>query len=65
MRPALRRLPTRDRRILLLRFFESRTQQEIADELGVTQMQVSRLLARIMRDLRRHLGEPPEELRAS
>jgi RNA polymerase sigma-B factor len=65
LRPALSRLATRDRRILMLRFFEGRTQQEIADELGVTQMQVSRLLARIMRDLRRHLGEPAEGLRAS
>jgi RNA polymerase sigma-B factor len=39
-------------RIVYLRFFEQRTQQEIADEIGVTQMQVSRLLARILRDLR-------------
>ena len=47
----------RDRRILFLRFFEDCTQQEIAEEIGVTQMQVSRLIARIMRDLRRDLGE--------
>jgi RNA polymerase sigma-B factor len=50
--PAVRRLSERDRRILYLRFFEGRTQQEIGQDLGVTQMQVSRLLARIMRDLR-------------
>jgi RNA polymerase sigma-B factor len=50
--PVVRRLSERDRRILYLRFFEGRTQQEIGQELGVTQMQVSRLLARIMRDLR-------------
>lgn len=50
--PAARRLSERDRRILYLRFFEGRTQQEIGQDLGVTQMQVSRLLARIMRDLR-------------
>ena len=50
--PAMRGLTERDRRILYLRFFEGRTQQEIGHELGVTQMQVSRLLARIMRDLR-------------
>ena len=48
----MRRLKERDRRILYLRFFEDRTQQEIADEIGVTQMQVSRLLSRILRDLR-------------
>ena len=50
--PAVRNLPPRDRRILYLRFFEDQTQEEIGQELGVTQMQVSRLLARIMRDLR-------------
>ena len=50
--PVLRRLKERDRRILYMRFFEERTQQEIADDIGVTQMQVSRLLSRIMRDLR-------------
>ena len=50
--PVVRRLSERDRRILYLRFFEGRTQHEIGQELGVTQMQVSRLLARIMRDLR-------------
>ena len=55
--PVVRRLKERDRRILFLRFFEDRTQQEIAEEIGVTQMQVSRLIARIMRDLRRDLGE--------
>ena len=52
----MRRLKERDRRILYMRFFEERTQQEIADDIGVTQMQVSRLLSRIMRDLRTELG---------
>lgn len=50
--PVLSGLPDRDRRILYLRFVEERTQREIGDELGVTQMQVSRLLHRILRDLR-------------
>ena len=53
--PVVRRLKPRDRRIVYLRFFEQRSQQEIADEIGVTQMQVSRLLARILRDLRKDL----------
>jgi RNA polymerase sigma-B factor len=53
--PVLRRLPERDRRILYLRFFEDRTQHEIGHEIGVTQMQVSRLLMRILDDVRREL----------
>jgi RNA polymerase sigma-B factor len=53
--PAVRQLRERDRRILYLRFFKECTQQEIADQIGVTQMQLSRLLGRIMRDLRTKL----------
>jgi RNA polymerase sigma-B factor len=50
--PAVRSLSERDRRIVFLRFFEDRSQVEIGAELGVTQMQISRLLDRILRDLR-------------
>jgi RNA polymerase sigma-B factor len=50
--PVVRTLPSRDRRIIYLRFFEEQSQEQIGAELGVTQMQVSRLLARILRDLR-------------
>jgi RNA polymerase sigma-B factor len=60
LRPVLRRLPPRDRRIVQLRFFEGCTQREVADDIGVTQMQVSRLLSRIMRDLRGWLDEPAD-----
>jgi RNA polymerase sigma-B factor len=55
--PVVRQLCERDRRILLLRFFRGLTQQEIAEDIGVTQMQVSRLLTRIMGDLRRSIEE--------
>ncbi|WGL51122.1 sigma-70 family RNA polymerase sigma factor [Nocardioides sp. BP30] len=54
--PVIKELPERDRRIIYLRFFEDQTQEEIGAELGVTQMQVSRLLTRILRDLRSALG---------
>jgi RNA polymerase sigma-B factor len=53
--PAVRALAPRDRRILELRFFEGWTQEQIARDIGVTQMQVSRLLSRILRDLRSEL----------
>lgn len=60
LEPALRQLKPRDRRILELRYFRGLTQQEIGDDIGVTQMQVSRLIARILRDLRDAIG-PDEE----
>ncbi len=55
--PVVQRLSDRDRSILRMRFFDGLTQREIADTIGVTQMQVSRLLTRIFRDLRRELGD--------
>jgi len=53
--PAVRRLGERDRRIVELRFFEGWTQEQIAQEIGVTQMQVSRLLSRILHTLREQI----------
>ncbi len=50
-------LAERDRRILYLRYFEELSQEQIGQELGVSQVQVSRLLSRILRDLRAGLGE--------
>jgi RNA polymerase sigma-B factor len=44
--PALRKLPERDRRTLHLRFVEDMTQSQIAAEIGVSQMHVSRLIRR-------------------
>lgn len=49
--PAVRGLSDRDRRILRLRFYDDCTQAEIGADLGVTQMQVSRLLSRILAEL--------------
>lgn len=55
--PLMRRLTGRERRILQLRFVGQRTQQEIANDIGVTQMQVSRLLAGLMRRLHSDLAD--------
>ena len=49
---AARHLPSREREILYLRFGEDLTQSEIADRVGVSQMQVSRLLRRSLQRLR-------------
>ena len=50
--PLIEELSERDRRIIALRFFQGWTQTQIASDLGVTQMQVSRLLSRILENLR-------------
>lgn len=57
----MRGLTPRERRILELRFFGGYTQAEIGADIGVTQMQVSRLLNRILERLRKRLVEtgPP------
>jgi len=57
--PVLRELAERDRLILSMRFYEGLTQREIAARIGVTQMQVSRLLTRILGQLRHGVGEMP------
>ncbi|MGN6300879.1 MAG: SigB/SigF/SigG family RNA polymerase sigma factor [Angustibacter sp.] len=57
LRPLLHRLPEREKRILALRFFRGLSQREIADELGISQMHVSRLLARTVEDLRRGVDD--------
>lgn len=50
--PVIRQLPESDREILTLRFFEEWTQEQIAEKLGTSQMQISRRLSRLMRQLR-------------
>jgi RNA polymerase sigma-B factor len=47
-------LPEREQKIVYLRFFEGLTQSEIADEIGISQMHVSRLLVRSLETLGQH-----------
>jgi RNA polymerase sigma factor (sigma-70 family) len=56
LRPLCERLTIRDRRLLYLRFFCGWTQARIAAECGMTQIQVSRTLSRILAEMRRQLG---------
>jgi RNA polymerase sigma-B factor len=58
--PALRSLTERERLIVRLRFVEDLTQEEIGERIGVTQMQVSRLLKKVMVKLRTELGANTE-----
>lgn len=55
LRPLLAQLPERERTVLVLRFFESMTQTQIAERVGVSQMHVSRLLAKSLARLRDQL----------
>jgi RNA polymerase sigma-B factor len=57
LRPAMQTLGTRERRILRLRFVDSLTQEQIGHRLGVSQMQVSRLLAAILAKLRKSIQD--------
>ena len=59
VRDLLARLPERERRIVELRFFEDKVQSVIAEELGISQMHVSRLLARALGRMKTLANEPP------
>ncbi|WP_328430014.1 SigB/SigF/SigG family RNA polymerase sigma factor [Streptomyces sp. NBC_00443] len=52
VKEGLRRLPERERAILYMRFFEDMTQSRIADQLGISQMHVSRLISRCCAQVR-------------
>jgi RNA polymerase sigma-B factor len=52
VRPLLAALPERQQSVIMLRFFENMTQTQIAERLGISQMHVSRLLARSLATLR-------------
>lgn len=54
--PLLAELPERERRILKLRFVDGLTQTQIGEQIGISQMHVSRLLSRTVRTLRRRVA---------
>jgi RNA polymerase sigma-B factor len=58
VRPLLAALPERQQTVLMLRFFENMTQSQIAERLGISQMHVSRLLARSLATVRKRAQIP-------
>lgn len=52
---AIQDLPIRERKIIILRYFRDKTQKEIASELGVSQVQVSRLENKILQKIKKKL----------
>jgi RNA polymerase sigma-B factor len=61
----LAKLDDDERRLIWLRFYEQRSQSEIAEKIGTSQMQVSRLLSRLMIKMRVIIGAPDTLLAAS
>ena len=55
LQEAMVKLSAREKHILFLRFFRGRTQVEVADEIGISQAQVSRLEKTALRNMRKHL----------
>lgn len=56
LREAMRKLNDRERLILTLRFFEGKTQMEVAEEIGISQAQVSRLEKAALLHMRRNIA---------
>ncbi len=48
-------MPPRERAIIKMRFFDDLSQSQIAERIGVSQMHVSRLLAKTLKDLRQRM----------
>ena len=55
LRTFIENLPERDKKIIIMRYFRDKTQSEIAEELGVSQVQVSRLENKIIEKLRANM----------
>lgn len=62
LRPILASLSPRDQAVISMRFFEELTQREIGERIGVSQMQVSRILTSVLKRVRDQLGEMPADL---
>lgn len=55
LKAAIDKLPEREKKIVFLRYFRDMTQSEVAKAIGVSQVQISRIESRIMRDFKKEL----------
>ena len=55
LKSAIEKLPEREKKIVFLRFFRDMTQSEVAKAIGVSQVQISRLESRILKDFKKEL----------
>ena len=58
-------LSRREQKLLMMRFYGNMTQAQIGDQLGISQMHVSRLLTRALGYLRERIAEPPRATAAA
>lgn len=56
LRTAIEELPERERKIIMLRYFRDMTQSEVAEVIGVSQVQISRIESRVVAEMKRRLG---------
>ncbi|MBR4881772.1 MAG: sigma-70 family RNA polymerase sigma factor, partial [Clostridia bacterium] len=56
LRQCLDQLDERERKVILLRYFKNLTQSNIADMMGISQVQISRIESRVLEKLRKKLG---------
>ncbi len=56
LRGAIEELPEREKKIIVLRYFRDMTQSEVAEKIGVSQVQVSRIESRIIKEFRQKLS---------
>ena len=61
VKPLIAALPARERAVLRMRFFDCLTQSQIAARIGVSQMQVSRILAKVLQQLRDQAGAEADD----
>ena len=55
LKEALNELDDRERKVIMLRYFRNKTQSEVANELGVSQVQISRLESKILSKMRKKI----------
>lgn len=56
LRTAIEELPERERKIIMLRYFRDMTQSEVAEVIGVSQVQISRIESRVVAEMKHRLG---------
>lgn len=56
LKELIEKLPERDKKIIMLRYYRDKTQSEIAEELGVSQVQISRLESKILARMKKELA---------